>query len=103
MKTADEGTRSHIKEDYPMPSVHLNGTSKDVLLEGYSSISIAIHDLKDTISKCHFHGRDYYVQDDVNSVQMAFNLAYDERAKHLKALAAFEDYIEKHYKHINLQ
>lgn len=103
MKTADEGTRSHIKEDYPMPSVHLNGTSKEVLLDGYAGIAVAIHTLKDTINECHFHGRDYYVQDGDSSIPMAYNLAYDERAKHLKALAAFEDYIEKHYKHINLQ
>ena len=90
-----------MKEEYPMPTVHTNGTSKQVLLDGYLDIASAIQELKEVVSKSYFHGRDYYVQDCGASI--SYTLAYDERAKHLRNLAQFEDYIYKHYKHVSLQ
>jgi len=97
-----------MKEEYPMPTVHTNGTSKQVLLDGYLDIASAIQELKEVVSKSYFHGRDYYVQDndpamDAFNDDNAFSRAYDARAKHLRNLAQFEEYIHKHYKHVSLQ
>jgi hypothetical protein len=91
-------------EEYPLPTVHLNGTPKEVLLEGNEGIIRAIFRLKEAINNCVFHGRDYYVHPLEDTViGGAYGLAADERQKHLQALADFEAYIQKHYDHINGQ
>ena len=91
-------------EEYPLPTVHLNGTSKEMLLEGNEGIIRAIHTLKEAIQNCQFHGRDYYVHPLEDTViGGAYGLAAAERQKHLQALADFEAYILKHYDHISNQ
>ena len=50
-------------QEYPLPTVHLNGTPKESLLQGNVKILSAINELREVISSCEFHGRDYYVQD----------------------------------------
>ena len=91
-------------EEYPLPTVHLNGTPKEVLLEGNEGIIRAIFRLKEAINNCVFHGRDYYVHPLEDTViGGAYGLAADERQKHLQALADFEAYILKHFDHINNQ
>ena len=91
-------------EEYPLPTVHLNGTSKEMLLEGNEGIIRAIHTLKEAIQNCEFHPRDYYVHPLEDTViGGAYGLAADERQKHLQALADFEAYILKHYDHISGQ
>ena len=90
-------------EEYPMPTVHLNGTSKDSLLEGNTDILHKIHNLEDTICNCVFHGRDYYVLDaDPYSLE-SYQAALKERQKHLKNLESFKEYIEKQINHIDGQ
>ena len=49
--------------NYPLPTVHLNGTDKRTLLWGNIKIQKALSDLSDALNDCTFHGRDYYVQD----------------------------------------
>ena len=91
-------------EEYPLPTVHLNGTPKEVLLEGNEGIIRAIFRLKEAINNCVFHGRDYYVHPLEDTViGGAYGLEADERQKHLQALADFEAYIQKHYDHISGQ
>ena len=91
-------------EEYPLPTVHLNGTSKEMLLEGNEGIIRAIHRLKEAIQNCEFHPRDYYVHPLEDTViGGAYGLAADERQKHLQALADFEAYILKHHDHISNQ
>jgi len=85
-------------QEYPLPTVHLNGTPKESLLQGNVKILSAINELREAISSCQFHGRDYYVQD-----SDSFNAAYDERRKHLNNIGDFEQYIEKHIQHIITQ
>ena len=90
-------------EEYPLPTVHLNGTSKEMLYKGNIHILQAIHDLEDTICKCVFHGRDYYVLDaDPYSLE-SYQAALKERQKHLKNLESFREYIEKQINHIDGQ
>ena len=90
-------------QEYPLPTVHLNGTSKESLLEGNVRILSAVNELREAISSCQFHGRDYYVQD-LEAVDVdAFSLAYEERRKHLNNIGDFEQYIEQHINHIHNQ
>ena len=94
--------------NYPLPTVHLNGTGKKMLLEGNTRILGAINDLKEAIQSCEFHGRDYYVQDndpamDAFNDDNAFSRAYNERQKHLQAIADMERYFLNHVDHIIAQ
>ncbi len=91
--------------NYPLPTVHLNGTGKKRLLEGNTRILGAINDLKEAINGCEFHGRDYYVQDanpamDAFNDDNAFSRAYNERQKHLQAIADMERYFINHVEHL---
>ena len=91
-------------EEYPLPTVHLNGTSKEMLLEGNEGIIRAIHRLKEANQNCEFHPRDYYVHPLEDTVIGGeYGLAADERQKPLQALADFEAYILKHHDHISNQ
>ena len=87
--------------NYPLPTVHLNGTGKKMLLEGNTRILGAINDLKEAINDCVFQGRDYYVQDiDDTVIGGAYGLAVEERQKHLQALADMERYFMNHVEHL---
>ena len=87
------------------PTIHLNGTPKNKLLDSYYQIAIAIEKLTKTISEATFHGRDYYPQDEdpIKDALMddnAFSKAYDQRLKHLRNLHDFGIYIANHINHI---
>ena len=91
--------------NYPLPTVHLNGTGKKMLLEGNVNILGKINEVKEAIQSCEFHGRDYYVQDndpamDAFNDDNAFSRAYNERQKHLQALADMERYFMNHVEHL---
>ena len=88
---------------YPMPTVHMGGTSKEKLLEGNTNILHAIHDLEDAVCGCVFHSRDYYVLDEDPYSYESYNKALKERQNHLSKLKAFKDYIEKQMGHIASQ
>ena len=90
-------------EEYPMPTVHMNGTSKKMLLEGNTDILHKIHQLEDTICNCVFHGRDYYVLDEDPYSSKSYQEALEERQKHAQALRDFREYIEKHINCIDSQ
>ena len=90
---------------YPLPTIHLNGTPRDRLLEGNTRILGAINDLKEAIQSCEFHGRDYYVQVanpamDAFNDDNAFSRSYNERQKHLQAIADMERYFLNHVEHL---
>jgi len=87
---------------YPLPTVHLNGTGKKMLLEGNTRILGAINDVEEAIQSCEFHSRDYYVQDiDAMPYTLSsYSLALEERQKHLKALADMKEYFLNHVEHL---
>lgn len=87
-------------QEYPLPTVHLNGTSKEMLLEGNVKILSAINELREAIGSCQFHGRDYYVQDQDVGIASSYVRASAERFKHLDNIADFEQYIEQHIEHL---
>jgi hypothetical protein len=45
-----------------VPTVHLNGTSQEELLEQWRNVYRATYTLLDALAKATPHGRDYYVQ-----------------------------------------
>ncbi len=50
------------------PTVHLNGTSEDQLLEGYSNAMTALLDAITALEACSPNARDYYVNGgDINA------------------------------------
>lgn len=83
----------HFPQDYPLPSIHLNGTGRESLIEAYQA---ALH----TANQLHYqlrqplHARDYYVQDNE-----AFNQASDALGYHMRALEQIRHYLERHLIH----
>lgn len=59
----------------PLPTVHLNGTSKQMLLEGYQNAWQSIQTAIETLAKVEFHPRDYFVNMDPD----AYAKARDQR------------------------
>ena len=45
-----------------LPTIHLNGTSPEDLLEGYRDAMTALRAAQDALAKCFPNARDYYVQ-----------------------------------------
>ena len=91
--------------NYPLPTVHLNGTDKKTLLWGNIKIQKTLEDLNEALQDCTFHGRDYYVQDnnpamDAFNDDNAFSKAMNERVKHINNISEFAEYIKKHIEHI---
>ena len=61
-----------------VPTVHLNGTSKDDLLKGYSTALTAVQNAMNAVRQTTPHGRDYYVNPG------SYEIALDEH--HLRLL-----------------
>ena len=47
------------------PTVHLNGTSKDTLLNAYTAANSALLNALEALEACAPNGRDYYVSGDI--------------------------------------
>ena len=45
-----------------LPTIHINGTSPEMLVEGYLEARRAVEAAKDAINKIEFNARDYYTQ-----------------------------------------
>jgi aspartate/methionine/tyrosine aminotransferase len=54
-----------------VPTIHLNGTSKKDLLDGYKAAYLAVGEALDKLQQTVPHGRDYYVQGSASSIQEA--------------------------------
>ena len=48
--------------DLKVPTIHLNGTSKDALIESYCEAIDALHEAGRKIAAAYPNARDYYVQ-----------------------------------------
>lgn len=82
-------------EEITLPTIHLNGTSKKDLIEGYENAFLKINDAVEEVNKIQFHSRDYYPQGND-----AWNKAVEERINMKKKLKEVEDYILKHLTHL---
>lgn len=58
----------------PMPTVHLNGASRESLVEQRTDVADALRDVEDAIRQAWPHGRDYYPQgpDALTTAQQAW-------------------------------
>jgi hypothetical protein len=97
-----------VNVNYPLPTVHMNGTSRDMLLEGEMKVYDALNKVSEALQQCEFHGRDYYVQDtnpamDAFNDDNAFSRAMKERAKHTENLLAFKQYNLEQVMHLRSQ
>lgn len=50
------------------PTIHLNGTSREALHEGYRVAYDAVSDALAAVRRTHPNGRDYYPQDKANLI-----------------------------------
>jgi hypothetical protein len=87
-----------VNVNYPLPTVHWNGTPQETLLEDAEKLSNAVDQAYDIVlqamkdCKVGIHGRDYYVQDPANEAPSALKRAQEERGKHIQNLIAFKQY-----------
>ena len=79
-----------------LPTIHLNGTSKQQLLDNYYAAYKSIKESMDKLCEVGFHARDYYVNED----PMAFYKAQDERKEAFDNLNKALEYCEQHVNHL---
>lgn len=92
-------TDSHFTFDrYPLPTVNMCGTSRDLLLKGYLAARDAVADALAASEAIEFHPRDYFTTDDWDKASV-------ERTCHEKNLKNFlghlDDHIESLYETAN--
>lgn len=79
----------------PLPAIHLNGTGRTMLTEGYSNAHRALNAFCNALSKVEFNARDYYVLEPD---------AFDEaRATRTKVFALCDEigaYLDDHLAHV---
>ena len=93
-----------VNVNYPLPTIHLNGTPKDTLLGGEMKVYDALNKVSEALEQCEFHSRDYYVQDiDDTVIGGAYGLALEERQKHIENLRAFKQYNLEQVMHLRSQ
>lgn len=82
--------------DYPLPTVHLNGTGRDTLLTEYKEAHAALVAARDALVKTTCHGRDYYPQG-----PQAYYQAVEARNQFLSRLDEIQYYLERHLIHLS--
>jgi hypothetical protein len=98
-----------VNVNYPLPTVHWNGTPQETLLKDAEKLSNAVDRAYDIVLEamkdCEvgIHGRDYYVQDPANEAPSALKRAQEERGKHIQNLIAFKQYNLEHVMHLRSQ
>lgn len=80
-----------MSTDLTLPTVHLNGTSRKMLAEGYQRAYVAVVDAIRAFNEIKFHARDYYVQP-----EGAWTKARTERDCAAAHLRQVRDYLEAH-------
>jgi len=97
-QTKNKEDKMKVNVNYPLPTVHLNGTPKEMLLEGEEKIQAALNSVSEALQECVFHSRDYYMQEG-----NAFTRAVEERMKHVENLTAFKEYNLEQVMHLRSQ
>lgn len=78
-----------------LPSIHLNGTSRAMLTEGYLAAYHKLQEFKDAFRSIEFNARDYYVQGST-----AFAKARTDRDIMEHKIGALMQYLEAHLIHL---
>jgi hypothetical protein len=78
--------------DYPLPTVHLNGTGREMLQRDYSKAQDTVEAAFSAVAEIEFNARDYYVQADPD----AYIKARAKRNEILDKLREVNDYLLAH-------
>ena len=78
-----------------LPSVHLNGTSREMLLDGYTDAYRKLIEFREAFNSIEHNARDYYVQGP-DAYSQARNLR-DAQFQHIVDLMS---YLEAHLLHL---
>ena len=84
------------KPNYPLPTVHMNGTSKKDLFEGYYKAYYSLRTFIDDWGAIEFNARDYYVDG-----PSAFPDAQDKRRELSAKIKELQDYLHEHIAHLH--
>lgn len=84
-----------MPSDLTLPTIHLNGTSRKMLTEGYFEAWNRLNEAIDAFNKIEFNGRDYYVQP-----EGAWPKARTERDCAARQLHEVHKYLEAHLIHL---
>lgn len=82
--------------DLTLPTIHLNGTGRDMLEDGYYNAYLKLQEAIRAFGSIEFNARDYYVSPD----PAAFYKARTERDIARAQLAGVATYLETHLAHI---
>ncbi len=80
------------------PTIHLNGSDADSLLEGYMTALTAVQQAIDAVQKTWPHGRDYYISGDA-----AIHAAMHEHRTRLEKLEAVRGELDALTAHVAAQ
>lgn len=75
-----------MKAEIALPTIHLNGTSEKMLMEGYRAAFEACSKAVDALYQVEFHGRDYYPQG-----QEAWEKAHAEHCSRIARISSVKD------------
>lgn len=78
-----------------LPSVHLNGTSREMLLDGYTDAYRKLIEFREAFNSIEHNARDYYVQG-----PDAYYKARDQRDAERQRIAELMRYLEAHLLHL---
>jgi hypothetical protein len=79
-----------------LPTIHHNGTSREMLAEGYDAADDALHNFIDAFGSIEFNARDYYVQG-----PDAWTAAREARNQINQKIRDIKLYLDKHREHIH--
>lgn len=80
--------------DLALPTVHLNGTSRERLLEGYQEAYEKLVEFRDALRGIEFNARDYYVKPG------SWEKACQERDNVRESVGKVQAYLEAHLLHL---
>lgn len=80
---------------FTLPSVHLNGTSRQMLASGYHEAYRKLIEFREAFASIEFNARDYYVQGPA-----AFSHASAEREIQRELIGKLMAYLEAHLLHL---
>ena len=84
-----------MANNYTLPAVHLNGTSRKMLAEGYQSAYSKLIEFRDAFHSIEFNPRDYYVKSNT-----AFADARADRDIMEHKIGSLMKYLDAHLIHL---
>lgn len=85
-----------MSQELVLPTVHLNGTSANCLLDGYMEARSAVMRAGEAIQAIEFNARDYYPQGG-----NAFKVAQEQHVSRLKRLSEIADELLRIAEHVS--